>query len=73
MCLIETKNNDKFKITNIYGGQGVLKRLRDLGLITGEIITVIKNDRGGPILINLKGSMIALGRGIAQKIFGEKV
>lgn len=73
MCLIELKNNEKFKISNINGGQGLIRRLRDLGLITGEEILMVKNENNGPIIINVKGSMIALGRGIAQKIYGERI
>ncbi|MCX8059054.1 MAG: ferrous iron transport protein A [Spirochaetes bacterium] len=73
MCITEIKNNERFRIDKINGGPGLIRRLRDLGLLSGEEILMIKNENKGPIIINVKGSMIALGRGIAQKIYGQKI
>ncbi len=45
------------------------KRLAELGFILGEKITVIKNSGFGPVVLEVKGTRVALGRGQAQKIY----
>jgi len=53
-------------------GWGFLKRLVDMGLTPGTKITVIKSAPfGGPIEIYVRGSRLALGRGMATRIFVE--
>jgi len=56
------------RIVFIRGGKGVMRRLADLGLIPGATVRVIHSMDGGPILLEVKGSRIALGRGICMKI-----
>lgn len=46
------------------------RRLCELGLNKGTPIKIIKNDRG-PLILNLYGHKLALGRGLAKKIFVE--
>lgn len=46
------------------------KRLCELGLNKGTPVKVIKNDFG-PIILNLYGHKLALGRGLAKKILVE--
>ena len=41
--------------------------LADLGIIEGENVRVIKNNFG-PLIVEVKGTRIALGRGLATKI-----
>jgi len=51
---------------------GVEKRLIDMGLTPGTKVTVIKSAPfHGPLEILVRGSRLALGRGIAEKIFVE--
>jgi len=51
---------------------GFLKRLMDMGLTPGTKITVIKSAPfRGPIEVYVRGSRLALGRGMATKIFVE--
>jgi len=53
-------------------GWGFLRRLVDMGLTPGTKITVIKSAPfGGPIEIYVRGSRLALGRGMAARIFVE--
>jgi DtxR family Mn-dependent transcriptional regulator len=54
----------------IRGGKSVVKRLADLGLTHGtEIETLNSAPFGGPVKIAVRGSEVAIGRGIALKIF----
>lgn len=55
-------------IKKILGGRGMLKRLTELGLTPGSRITVLKNQMAGPLIVSVRGSQLALGRGIALKI-----
>jgi Fe2+ transport system protein FeoA len=53
-------------------GWGFQKRLMDLGLTPGTEVTVVKSAPfHGPIEILVRGSRLALGRGMADKIFVE--
>ncbi|MDX1814081.1 MAG: FeoA family protein [Candidatus Bathyarchaeia archaeon] len=57
-----------------YGRDRVFeKRLMDMGLTPGTKVTVVKSAPfHGPIEISVRGSRLALGRGLAGRIFVEK-
>jgi len=53
-------------------GWGFQKRLMDMGLTPGTRVTVVKSAPfHGPVEILVRGSRLALGRGIAERIFVE--
>ncbi len=58
------------KISFIRGGHNVLQRLLDMGLTPGTEVCV---DRvaplRGPVVLSVRSSKLALGRGIASKVF----
>jgi ferrous iron transport protein A len=60
-------------VTGIKAGYGLQKRLADMGLTPGVQIKVMNSQMTGPLLIDLRGSRVALGRGIALKIYVTKV
>lgn len=52
--------------------RGFEKRLMDLGLTCGTKVTVVKSAPfHGPVEILVRGSRLALGRGIAERVFVE--
>jgi len=53
------------------GGQRLRKRLADLGLNLGMTVRVLHDSAQGPLLLAVKDSRLALGRGMALKIFVE--
>ena len=55
-------------IVSIVGGWKVNKRLADLGLLPGTEIKVLKKAPYGPVEIKVRGSKLALGRGLAGKV-----
>jgi ferrous iron transport protein A len=56
-------------IVSIHGGRNLTKRLADLGLRTGTEIKVIgKTLFSGPVQVEVSGSRLVLGRGLASKI-----
>jgi len=71
--LSQFNKGEKVKILGINCGREFSRRLCDLGLFEGTEIEIIKNDDFGPIVIQILNSKIALGRGEANKIYGEKI
>lgn len=64
------KVDDYGKIKGICGGSGARKRLYELGLHKGALVKVVKNDFG-PLILNISGNKLALGRGLASKVVVE--
>ena len=53
-------------------GGGVRKRLEDMGLTPGTRVTVVNSAPfNGPLDVSVRGSRLALGRGLAERIFVE--
>jgi len=55
-------------VIGINAGWGLQRRLTDMGLTPGTQIRVMSGQRAGSVLIDLRGSRLGLGRGVAQKI-----
>ena len=54
-------------------GWGFEKRLMDMGLTPGTRVTVVKLcPFHGPVEVAVRGSRLALGRGMAERIFVER-
>jgi len=58
----------KLKITGLETGRASSARLTSMGIIPGETVEIIRKNNGGPILIEVKGTRVALGRGISTMI-----
>jgi ferrous iron transport protein A len=64
----------KAKVIDIQGGAGIRQRLSQMGIHPGDLITMVRYGvLGGPLLIEIHGSQVALGRGIGSKIIVEEV
>ena len=69
MNLLDVSNGDCVKVTRFEAGMGLDIKLRSLGILPGDIAKVIRQAPfGGPILVEIHGREIALGRGVAKKI-----
>ena len=51
----------------------ILTRLLDLGLTKGCFFKVVQGSRAGPVLVEVRGTRIALGHGIAQRLVIEEI
>ena len=69
MQLMELQPGKKAVIRRLEGGRSVLSRLAALGFTPGAVITVLRSSDHGPLLVSLRGSRVALGRGEAAHIF----
>jgi len=55
------------EVNNIEGGEIMAKKLLEMGMNTGAIIKMIKNDTGA-LIIKIGETRLVLGRGMAQKV-----
>ncbi len=54
-------------LCKLCGGRRLAHRLAEMGLTPGVCLRIVQ-DAGGPLLISVRDSRIALGRGIASKL-----
>ena len=71
MSLAMASVNDNLKIVQVWHGGKFKKKLSEMGIYKDSQIKVIKNDIPGPLIVDVKGSRLILGRGQAQKIMVE--
>lgn len=60
-------------VRELVGGVGLRSRLATLGFIPGARLTMIQNFGYGPLIVNIRDTRIALGRGEAMKVLVERV
>jgi len=56
------------RISNIHGGEGLVRRLIEMGFQLGGRVRVVHSHNPGPVVVEVKDTRIALGRGVAMKI-----
>ncbi len=60
-------------ILEFKGGQAVNNRLASMGFTPGARVTIVQNFQRGPLIVTVRGTRVALGRGEAAKIIVERV
>lgn len=69
ISLIELQDGQSGTIVSLNGGRNLTKRLADLGISPGTIINVLRRSLfAGPVQVEVSGSKLVLGRGLASKI-----
>jgi ferrous iron transport protein A len=68
IALSQLVQGQKGRIVQITGGRGFVSRLGTLGFIPGHVVEMEANYGTGPIIVNVEGVEIALGRGEADRI-----
>ncbi|HEX59919.1 MAG TPA: ferrous iron transport protein A [Methanomicrobia archaeon] len=63
--------NEEGRVVSVRGGYGFVRRLAELGLNPGVKVKMLRATNGGPLLIHVRGSRIALGRGVAMHVLVE--
>ena len=63
---------EEVTVVGVKAGRGLSQRLADMGLNRGVTLRVVNSQMPGPVIINLRGSRLALGHGIAHKIMVER-
>lgn len=73
MTLNMATPNQEVRIVAIRGGLRMKQRLADLGLNQGATIRVLNDSGHGALILAVKDSRLAIGRGMAYKIVVEPV
>ncbi len=68
MPLAMASPGEVVRIADVRGGRGLTRRLADMGLLPGTVIRVINSQMRGPVVVEVKGTRLALGHGMAHKI-----
>ncbi|MCK4598937.1 ferrous iron transport protein A [Candidatus Bipolaricaulota bacterium] len=68
MPLSMVSSGELVQVIAINAGRGLRRRLASMGLTPGVQVRVINSQRPGPVVLDLKGSRLALGHGIAHRI-----
>lgn len=71
--LSKIHNGEWVQICNMQGGHQFLSRLISLGFTPGAEVHVVQNFGRGPIIVKLRDSRVALGRGEASKILVQRL
>jgi len=66
--LLEFRPGDTVRVVKIEAGRGLRQRLLSLGLVPGADIYLI-NNMHGPVRLCFNNSRIAIGRGVAAKVY----
>jgi Fe2+ transport system protein FeoA len=70
ISLISLYEGERGVITNAFGGFGLVRRLAEMGLTPGVEVTLLRKcPFRGPLQIEVRGSVLALGYGVASKVF----
>ena len=67
MSLTMAPSGQNLRLVHVHGGKRLMHRLAEMGLTPGVEMMIVQ-DSGGPILVSVRNSRIALGRGIAHKL-----
>ena len=59
-------------IKDIRGNEHLRHELLEQGLVDGCRVKVVKNDTGGPLIISVNETRLALGRGAALQVLVEE-
>ena len=59
-------------VIEVHGGRGLCRRLAEMGFNVGDKVRMIKNHRPGPVIVEVKDSRVALGRGVTMRIIVEE-
>ena len=69
MSLSDLESGKIAIVESISGGKHLRQRLVNLGMIPGSEVRIIRANRMGPMVLNVQGSQIMIGRGMARQIY----
>jgi len=66
--LTQLRADEEGAVAELDGGAGLVSRLATLGFTPGAPVTMVQNYAHGPLIVRVRDTRIALGRGQAAKI-----
>jgi ferrous iron transport protein A len=73
VSLAELAPGARAVVREVGGGKALASRLAGMGLVVGSRLEVLQNPHHGPVLIRVRDTRIALGRGEAMRVLAEEV
>ena len=71
-CLTQCEQDQELQEVSVNAGIGAKQRLANLGIVPG--VTIVKHGAApfrGPVKVEVRGTSLVLGRGLAAKIIVE--
>jgi ferrous iron transport protein A len=72
IALDRTTQGSRAIVRTLTGGIGLVSRLAAMGIVSGAPILVLQNRGRGPMLVLVRDTRVALGRGEARRIVVEE-
>ncbi len=72
MKLSDGKKGKNYVISHIELPLAASRRLQMLGMTAGSGIYVLNRKKGGPMIVKVRGTRFALGRGFCEGIYTEE-
>nr|WP_303715981.1 FeoA family protein [Methanoculleus marisnigri] len=67
--LLDLEPGMRGTLTRFAGNPGFVRKLRTIGIREGKTLTVVaRHPLGGPVVIEVDGREVTLGRGMARKV-----
>lgn len=66
--LAQAGYGEAVEVLAVDGGAGARRKLTDLGLVPGQRIEIVTRQPGGPMLVAVAGTRVAVGFGLALKV-----
>lgn len=73
MSLLSVNSGQSVILRDIDWGIKLKRKLHDMGMTPGVKINMIQRSAFGPCVVEVRGTRLALGRGIVKKIFVDLV
>lgn len=68
MTLFEAQKSKEYVITGLFVEEAVTRRLQALGLNDGTCVKVLNRKRKGALIIQVRGTRLALGKHLSSNI-----
>lgn len=68
--LVMAEKETDLKITKLMADQKTKRHLENLGILQGEIVKIISENKGN-VILKIKDGRLAIGEELARKIFVE--
>lgn len=65
------KTDEFVKVNSLQGGNTFINRATSLGFVPGIQLKILKNSLSGPLIVEIRDSQVAIGKGEAMKIMVE--
>jgi ferrous iron transport protein A len=73
MHLLQVEIGKTVRVVSFAGGSNLEHKLRQLGMLPGNCARLIRQaPLGGPVMVEVDGRSVAIGRGIAAQILVEE-